>query len=955
MQPDHLKQMDLLREMGFGGACIHARTGLETEYLGPDFLSLVKAAVRKAQRSDSYILLYDEDRWPSGFAGGLVTRDPEFRQRRLVWTRKTELPEAKLIGRYVVELTPDSRLASYRFATNGETGTWNAWIQIAEQKAWHNNQSYVDTLNPAAIERFIETTHETYLRAVGKDFGKCIPAIFTDEPQFTPKGAFKKATDKNDLMMPFTDDFLATYERAYGQKLEQYLPELFWELPEGKSSVARYRYHDHVAERFAQAFSATIGKWCEAHNIALTGHMMAEDPLTGQSRYVGDAMRSLQYFQIPGIDMLSDKLEFMTAKQAQSAARQAGRKAVLSELYGVTGWHFDFAGHKRQGDWQAALGVTLRVPHLAWVSMAGESKRDYPAAIGWQSPWFREYPMVEDHFARVNMALTRGNAVVRVGVIHPIESYWLAEGPLDQTKAERDQQDKAAGEFCEWMLYNQQDFDYICEASLPSQTRHLRYDVVIVPNLATIRSSTLDYLEKVGTVIFAGRVPALVDGMPSDRAAKMASAKQQVDWSAAPLIAALEPFREIKVTPEGKALYQLRQDGSQRFLFVCNADRYQALGQTRIQIKGDWDLTELDTMTGRMRRVASEHKDGMTILNWTMPAHASVLLQLKPGWKPGGWAPSETQWAKGGALAEAVPVTLSEPNVLLLDQAQWCWNDGPWQPREEILRIDDALRKTLNIPARRGSMAQPWTDTNAPAVLGTIQLKFTVDSEVPVPKSFLALEESAGAKIMLDGKPVKAKPAGEWVDPCLQKLTLPAITAGDHELIVALPYTRRTNLEWHYLLGDFGVRVQGQEATLTEPVRSLRPGSWVEQGLPFYAGNVTYHFQVNGQAKRSLLSIPEFKAPLLKVSVDGKPAGRIAFAPFELELGKLKSGLHKVDVTAYGNRANAFGIVHHVNQDLPWYGPGAWRVSGKDWTYPYNLRAMGIINAPMVKFAEGNL
>ncbi|MPN41326.1 hypothetical protein SDC9_188869 [bioreactor metagenome] len=91
------------------------------------------------------------------------------------------------------------------------------------------------------------------------------------------------------------------------------------------------------------------------------------------------------------------------------------------------------------------------------------------------------------------------------------------------------------------------------------------------------------------------------------------------------------------------------------------------------------------------------------------------------------------------------------------------------------------------------------------------------------------------------------------------------------------------------------------------------------------------------------------------MSVDGKSAGRIAFAPFELELGKLKSGLHKVDVTAYGNRANAFGIVHHVNQDLPWYGPGAWRVSGKDWTYPYNLRAMGIIKAPNVKVAEGNL
>ncbi|MFQ9394894.1 MAG: hypothetical protein ACLR2E_13705 [Lachnospiraceae bacterium] len=35
--------------------------------------------------------LYDEDRWPSGYAGGLVTKDPAFRQRFLVFSPE-ELP-----------------------------------------------------------------------------------------------------------------------------------------------------------------------------------------------------------------------------------------------------------------------------------------------------------------------------------------------------------------------------------------------------------------------------------------------------------------------------------------------------------------------------------------------------------------------------------------------------------------------------------------------------------------------------------------------------------------------------------------------------------------------------------------------------------------------------------------------------------------------------------------------
>ncbi|CDK28012.1 unnamed protein product [Kuraishia capsulata CBS 1993] len=83
-------------------------------------------------------------------------------------------------------------------------------------------------------------------------------------------------------------------------------------------------------------------------------------------------------------------------------------------------------GHKSQGDWLAALGVTLRAHHLTWVSMRGPSKRDFPASVGYQSPWYEEYSLVESHSARLNTALTCGKAVVRIGVIHPLRTTdWL--------------------------------------------------------------------------------------------------------------------------------------------------------------------------------------------------------------------------------------------------------------------------------------------------------------------------------------------------------------------------------------------------------------------------------------------------------------------------------------------------------------------------------------------------
>ena len=245
------------------------------------------------------------------------------------------------------------------------------------------------------------------------------------------------------------------------------VPELFWDLPDGQVSQARYRYHDHVTERFAAAFSDTIGEWCASHGIALTGHLMSEATLYSQSLALGEAMRILRGFQLPGIDILCDAKEFSTAKQAASVAHQFGREGVLSELYGVTHWYQDFKGHKLQGDWQAALGVTVRVPHLAWLSMAGEGKRDWPASIHYQSPWYREYPYVEDHFARLNTALTRGKVDIKIGVIHPVESLWLAWGPNDQTGELREQYDENFRDLIAWLLYGLLDFDFISEALLP--------------------------------------------------------------------------------------------------------------------------------------------------------------------------------------------------------------------------------------------------------------------------------------------------------------------------------------------------------------------------------------------------------------------------------------------------------------------------------------------------------
>jgi len=985
-----LRQIETLRQMGFGGFHMHPRTGMDTPYLQPEFFDLIKACVQDAKRKHMLAWLYDEDRWPSGFAGGLVTQHKQHRAKHLLWTCKpyadakdpafiTSSSAAairgeagKLIGHYQVTLT-DGFLTSYRLLKANEkpgntlpknTRIWSAYLESARPSSWFNNQTYVDTLSPAAIQEFVHVTHERYFKALGKEFGKTVPAIFTDEPQFTQKSGFHNPDDTRDLINPFTSDFLQTYFAAYGQRLEQFLPEIFWQLPN----------HDHLAERFAAAYADTIGQWCADHNLASTGHLMEEGSLWSQNHATSESMRSYRSFQIPGIDMLCDSLEYTTAKQCQSVAHQFGRPGTLSELYGVTNWDYDFIGHKAQGDWQAALGVTVRVPHLAWVSMAGEAKRDYPAAIGYQSPWYQEYPYIEDHFARVNTLLTRGNPAVRVAVVHPIESYWIAFGPYGQTRANREQLEAKFQDLTKWLLMGAIDFDFIGESLLPTQSPlprpsknstlqvgHMNYDAVVVPNMRTIRASTLDRLEAFanagGTVIFMGEIPAYVDALESDRPAALAQRTARTGFDRLEILDALNPFRDIdvRVADGSRCEYiisQLRIDGPRRHLYLVNTNREGGFYDTTIKLRGNWRITHMDTLTGKTETLASQKQGPWTLVPWHFHPHASLLLTLEPGWRPGGKKLVTEHWREQSRIAQPEGVTLSEPNCLLLDQAEWRVNNQPWQPLEEVLRLDNLARKQFGLGERTGHIAQPWVDQKPVKTLGQLALRFTVRNLIDVQDAQLALEDAEKVTIFVDGEKIPNKAIGWYVDESIKCVPLPFLEAGQHEIEIHLAYNAKTNVEWAYLLGDFGVNVAGREAQIV-PLDVPTFGDWTRQGLPFYAGNVTYECVVEGTGKELALHIARFSNPLLSVSLDGKPLGKIALAPFRLSLGKLAKGsLHKLDITAFGNRVNAFGPVHGTDEERRWFGPDSWRTTGENWAYEYQLKRMGLLSAPIIEVQD---
>ncbi|MCL2421656.1 MAG: hypothetical protein FWD03_07360 [Defluviitaleaceae bacterium] len=1003
-----LRQIDIFKAMGLGGFHMHSRAGLATPYMGEEFMSLVELCNKKAIENEMICFLYDEDRWPSGAAGGRVTKDHAYRMRFLIFcpygypfdevypagARYLPSGNRKLLGRYRVTLE-DGFLKQYEALslsdplTHDTDNIWEAYLDYAGDSPWFNDQAYPDTLNKKAIARFIEETHVPYKARMGEYFGQSIPAIFTDEPQFSNKQTLTRSDARTAVTMPFTDDFEDTYRQVYGESILDHLPELLWELPDAHPSKARYQYHDHICERFTTAFIDNIGEWCEKNGIMLTGHMMAEENLFSQTKVMGETMRGYRTMQLPGIDMLCDRREYSTAKQCQSAARQYGREGVLSELYGVTNWDFDFRGHKLQGDWQAALGVTLRVHHLTWVTMAGEAKRDYPACIGYQSPWHTEYAYVEDHFARLNTALTRGKAIARVAVVHPVEGFWLNFGPNDKTAQARAEMEVDFENIIKWLLFSQIDFDFLSESLLPdlyTETNdkkftvgQMAYDVVLVPNCLSMRSTTLKALKRFqaagGCVVFAGEAPKIMDGKLSSDASVFAQECVQVPFAKTHIINALEPFRDISIqkgdgSQAEHLLYQLRKDGEDHWLFICNGTKphnedLPYSDSITLSIKGEYAPTLYDTIDGSISPLQAAYRNGMTIIKTVMHMHDSLLLNLTKG-----RSAATPQAASAAALASAFESTtfspsvhsnfmdidpphafeLAEPNVLVLDLAEYAFNSGPWQPLEEILRIDNLFRNQLGYPLRMQSLSQPWTLERQPDSGNILSLRFKIPSKTTMDKAFLALENPEGTEIIWNGVPVNKKTEGYYVDRSIKKIRLPGLTAGDNELILKIKFEQRTNIEAFYLLGQFGVELNGKLATITDYPKSLSFGDISRQGLPFYGGNVTYKCRIYSNGNPALLEATYFRAPLLRVTIDGIDKGIIAYAPYHINLGYLAEGRHELEITAYGNRINTFGTLHNADEKLSWVGPNAWRSENYDWSYEYVLKPTGILKAPRLTF-----
>lgn len=978
-----LKQMlGQYKSAGMGGAFVHPRPGLMTEYLSPEWFRLWRLSLEEGKRLGLLVNIYDENSYPSGFAGGHVPA--KYPDTAAQYVQAEEIPVSAMYQRrgvsvafFAVEKNAAGEITAMRRMLPGGSipAGWSLMafrLRRASGNPWTAEFPYVDLTNPRTTPAFLETTYEKYKQQVGVEFGKAVKWAFTDEPLIATAGAYDSAR----LALPMSYNTLAEFQKRNGYDLADHLPSLYWDV--GDFRKVRFDFWQTLHDLWKENFMKPMFEWCDRNNLQFTGHWMEHE---WPYPWITPADANLYAFEhVPGIDMLEGtklRLEgkdphlLFTIKQVASVSHQLERRAFC-EAYGVAGWDSTFEHYKRFGDWLMVHGINFMNQHLSFATIRGARKRDHPQSFSDVSAWWPYYKTHGDHLGRVSYLSSRSLPKNRLLILQQTTSgFLLARRGGPAPELERMRANNA--EMNQFLADHQVDFDfgdeYMIEWFGEAGGRKFRigkasYDLLVIPpDMNNFRKQTLPLLEKYlaggGEILALSPPAAYVDGRPSEQAAQLRR-KYAAQWHEARnlsgLLGEVRKRLKPKITfdselPSGVGFSDRVFSNGDRWLMLTNT----GLGRVRSNATVDGGaLEEWDTVSGTMKPAVYETPaGGQARFSVDLPPAASMVLFVKKNGQPA--KPAAAQYARietGEWRAKA-----DSPNVLVLDYCDyavygvekkdantWAANWDIWQRHGfERPAWDNAVQFRKGVFERN----KFGKGSGFEAVF-----RFEASGEAALKGLELAMETPELYRVTLNGKPVVFTTAKRWLDPHLMTVSVENLArVGVNEVkIAASPFDVKMELENIYLRGNFSVEAASRGFRI-HPPGGLKFGSWREQGYPFYGDAVTYSAGVTVPAgsNRLKVELPEWLGSVAVALLDGKPAATIGWQPHEAEM-TVTPGKHELGVRIVSTPRNVMGPFHNPVKPRMRAWPAAWaefpthQPSGS----AYDLLDYGLKAAPAV-------
>lgn len=503
-------QIDQMMDKGIYGAFLHARAGLdesETPYFSDGFWAAVDTTISYSAKKGFYTYLYDEDKWPSGSAGGrTVTANPEEFVKKGLFYNKMEVfgPQNIILN---LQEKPMAVFAG-RISGNG-IYSFSSQIDLSEKagQVWRvpegrwaiisfeiqkDPNKQIDYLDSAAVAKFIEITHEEYFKRYGKYFGNTIPGIFFDEIYAN----FSKMDDN----MFWTDDFLKKFREIKGYDLTVKLPLILFNDPVHSAKV-RFDYFDVVRELYLKAWFKQYAGWCEKHNIWATGH--TTEKLTHYRRQ-SDYFSTMGQLQVPGADNEEYRygfprmIDWYNTKQISSIANVYNRKRVMVEAMGGGGYTIPLDEYRYGFSMLGAYGINMFIPHLFHYEMnSPESQADWPPSWFYRNPYWKYFKPLADFGSRISYMISQGNEVCDVAVLYPLSDAWAGGYPdkSDDIFYKEVQQNLIDNN----INYNVIDPESLVNAEISKNAIVAgkgKYRILVLPEIQTIQTGVMLQIEK---------------------------------------------------------------------------------------------------------------------------------------------------------------------------------------------------------------------------------------------------------------------------------------------------------------------------------------------------------------------------------------------------------------------------------------------------------------------------
>ncbi|MCX8155845.1 MAG: glycosyl hydrolase [Verrucomicrobiae bacterium] len=853
-----------LAEQNVKQVFVHPRPGLMTPYLSSEWFRLWKVALQEAKRLDMNVWIYDENSYPSGFAGGWVPElMPESRGRGLAFKEENAPPRwsDNTLAVFLMEGNTASDVSSR--ALRGENlppGQYLvATMQRAKNSPWHGDRCYVDLLYPGVTEKFLEVTLEAYRRELGQEFGKRIPGSFTDEPELTPAGG-----------LPWTEDLPKQFQQRWGYSLLTQLASLH--RPVGDWQRVRHNYYQTLLDLFIERWAKPYYEYCEKHGLEFTGHYWEHE--WPNARMVPDNMAMAAWQQRPGIDILMNQYAEHThaqfgnvrsCRETASLANQLGRARTLVELYGAGGWDLRFEDMKRIADWLQVLGVNTMDEHLSYITIRGARKRDHPQSFSYHEPWWQDYHVHATYMARLSCAMSQGRQINRILVLEPTTTAWMWQGAP--------QLGELGGSFFNLLMALERaqiEYDLGCEDVLRNHGKvekaqlivgQARYDRVVLPRLtANLNRATLQllgqYAAQGGVLLHLDDLPTRVDGQTSEAAKQALRGAQVTKISQDELISSLRDFMgqqgfSINRAPNdaGILFHHRRQLADGELLLLVNTSA-EAPSSGLIQCDTAQGVEAWNLYTGAVEPYACEREGQGIRIRYSLPPVGSLLLYLSPQPLPSPAPPPATRQR----LAAAGPMDIQrlEANVLTLDfvdvaaggetrtnvyfyaanQFAFQKNGMPRNPWDSAVQFkDELIRKTF--PAESGF---------------TVTYRFFITGAVPSDLRFV-VERPDLYTMTCNGHPITPMKGKWWLDKSFGVLDLRRVAQVGENVVscTARPFRIEHEIEAAYVLGSFTLQPTDKgfviapdaplaiRPALAEPVHNINPDNtmWLSGGVRF--------------------------------------------------------------------------------------------------------------------------